>query len=219
MAWIGLKLLGIGKAVIGWIVALFTWLFEDWRRIVGAVVIVLFVGLLLHVRSLNADLADQTAQTAAETKRADDAEADFAELDTQYRGLVFEVERQTEEAERRDRANAARVEREMALVRERTAHEYEDRLADTRLALGELRDRLARTSAGSEGHGATAGLPDPYAARCAAFGYASCDALLTALPDVLAAAEDNTGKLIALQEWARGVLAIDLNGIDDQPPD
>lgn len=218
LAGIGLKLLGIGKAVIGWITAAVAWLFADWRRVAVAAVVIVFLGMIWHIRALNDDLSDQVTATATERQRAEEAEADFDALKEQHFAFVADVERQTAEAERRDRANAARVDREMALVRDRTADEYEARLADTRVALGELRDRLAGTSAGSEGNGATAGLSDPYAARCAAFGYADCHALLAALPDVLAAAEDNTGKLIALQQWARGVLAIDLNGIDD-PPD
>ncbi|NJM51596.1 MAG: hypothetical protein HC843_12610 [Sphingomonadales bacterium] len=216
---LGLKLLGIGKKIGGWIVGGIAWLFDDWRRLAGLAVILAFAFFVLQNRSLRSDLVDQVAATAKEAKRADAAEIDFDQLKQQHYSFVADVQAKTAEAERLDRENAARVDREMITIRERTAHEYEVRLSDTRNALDQLRQRIADASAGSEGHGDGTDMSDAYAARCKAFGFADCDTLLAALPELLAAAEENTATLIELQNWVRSTLAIDLDGNVDPPPD
>lgn len=210
---IGSRLLGIGKRIVGWITDFIEWLFEDWRRVAAAIAIAVFLFMAWEIRSLNGDLKDQVALTTKEKTRADNAEHDFGLLKDQHYNFVADVQAKQQEAERLDQANVARVARRMEQIKERTAHEYEARLVDTLGALDRLRKRIAAgTTAESGSHSKAADMPDDYAARCKAFGYANCDALLTALPDLLAAAEDNTAKLIALQQWARGVLAVDLTG-------
>lgn len=215
---LGLKLLGIGKKIVGWIVGAVAWLFDDWRRLAGLAVILAFVFMILQNRSLRSDLEDQIAETVLQTQRADVAELEFDQLKERHYSFVADVQAKTAEAERLDRINAARVDREMIAIRERTANDYEVRLSDTRNALDQLRDRIADASAGSEGHGDGTGMSDAYAARCKAFGYADCDALFAALPELLAAAEENTATLIELQNWVRATLSIDLDGTGDPPP-
>ena len=212
---LGLKLLGIGKKIVGGI----AWLFDDWRRLAGLAVILAFAFVILQNRSLRSDLEDQIAATTKETKRADGAELEFDQLKEQHYSFVADVQAKTAEAERLDRVNAARVDREMKAIRERTVHDYEVRLSDTRNALDQLRQRVATASAGSEGHGDGTDMSDAYAARCKAFGFADCDTFFAALPELLAAAEDNTATLIELQNWVRDTLSIDLDGNDDPPPD
>ncbi|MFZ5749079.1 MAG: hypothetical protein ACOY45_15650 [Pseudomonadota bacterium] len=109
-------------------------------------------------------------------------------------------------------ANVARVRREFAAINERTEDAYQARLDDTAGALERVRRDLADIAARDTSDTGGARVPAALTARCRALGAADCDALLAALPDLLAAAEDNTGKLIALQDWVRAALAVDFAG-------
>lgn len=117
-----------------------------------------------------------------------------------------------------DRQNARRVEQEQAIIIEETTDAFEARLADRDAALGRLQHqlRIVGPAAGGSG-GSAAAVPGDYTARCQAFGAADCDALLATLPGQLSAAEENTAKLISLQDWASGLLGIDFNGEGEQP--
>ncbi len=130
--------------------------------------------------------------------------------------VIANVRRQRARAAEMDRQNAARVEREQARVIEETKRAYQVDLADSRAAAEQLRQRLAHAAAAGGSDSGAAPVPGDFTARCRAFGAADCDALLAALPGQLTEAEENTNKLIRLQDWARGLLSIDMNGPGEQ---
>ena len=181
------------------------WLFADLRNLLVVALAVLAFVVWQQRDAARHDATDW--QAAADKWR----EATGAWQDA-HADLIARVEAERAAAAAADRANAARVERQYQLIAERTADDYETRLADTGAALERLRDDLerARTAAPGGGGGREPDLSGDLAARCRAFGAADCDALLAALPDQLAAAETNTATLIALQDWARSVLAVDI---------
>ncbi|MFZ5747165.1 MAG: hypothetical protein ACOY45_05845 [Pseudomonadota bacterium] len=195
------------KLPIAPLAALWRWLGEDARHMALAALLMAagWCGWQWHRVA-----ADRDAQAAAAVKWQANAKA----WEAAHAKLVADVQAARVAAEAADRANAARAAREFDQIRERTADAYEKQLDDTSAALDRLRRDLAKATAGNPGDGAGARVPAALAARCRAFGAADCDALLAALPDVLAAAEENTGKLIALQDWARSVLAVDVSGVD-----
>ena len=162
----------------------------------------------LSIDGLETRLAERTEERDAARARA----VEWAEA---HAALIADVAAKRRAAAEADRANAERVAREMDEIRERTADAYQDRLDDTRAALDRVRGQLAAIDAAAaegDSDGGAPAVPAGLTARCRAFGAADCDALLDALPDLLAEAETNTGKLIALQGWARSILAVDFEG-------
>lgn len=124
----------------------------------------------------------------------------------------------TAEARIADRENAARVEAEHSDISERISDDYEARLADARARAERLRDELrARGSAPADtGGGRTAPVPGLSDAAGGADG-AACDIGLSVAERLTAT--ETAIRLEALQEWARGVAAIDVNGEQDEAAD
>ena len=205
VSWASLLLWPLGK--LGALVrALFAWLGRDFRNV--AITVLALAGALLWWTLGSTRSERDTARASATTweTSAKDWQAARDELANSTRQASLA-------AAQADKANAARVAAELDKVKERTANDYQDRLADSRAALERLRRDLAAAGAQTDpGGGGAAAVPPALGARCRAFGAADCDALLAALPDLLSAAEDNTAKLIALQDWARSMLAVDFSG-------
>ncbi len=226
MTWL-LAILGFGKRLWGGFLDLLGcflgWLGKDFRHIVITALAVLVLVFWWRMDSLAAD-RDEIATDRDKWKVAAldwrDATHAWQRAHAQLRGDVAQARIDAAEA---DRANAARVAAEIEQIRERTADDYENRLADSAAALERLRGQLSgqprdtATTAASGSGGRTEVLPAGYTARCQAFGAASCDALLAALPGQLAAAEDNTSKLISLQDYVRGLIAVDFSGAEIAP--
>lgn len=207
-----LKLLGwplkaLWIVVSGW----WHWASEDLRHVA---ISILAVALLWNGMGWRTAAHQRDAEAAA----AASWKAKAGEWQAAHGRLVKNIAAKRAAAEAADRANAARVDKEFEAIRQRTADDYEDRLDDTRAALERVRGQLAQIAAGDPGERGAAAVPAPLTARCRALGAADCDALLAALPDQLAAAEDNTAKLIALQAYVRSMLAIDYLGDDTIAP-
>lgn len=199
-----LKLLGFPFRVIA---AVIHWAGEDLRQLA---IVMLTLALIIAGWSWHGAASDRDSwkDKSEEWERA--AYSWKAAHDT----LARDVDAAQREAAEADRAHIADVQQQFQTIIERTADDYQARLADTRAALERVRGDLARVADAetdrSDGGGAA--VPAPYTARCRALGAADCDALLTALPDRLAAAEDNTAKLIGLQDYTRSMLGIDWDG-------
>jgi hypothetical protein len=135
------------------------------------------------------------------------------EWEAEFNAFVIDVAAKQRAAAEADRANIARVKAEFAALNERTVDDYEARLAGSAAAAERLRNRLARAEAEPAPQGGSlgsaAGVPGTYTARCQAFGAADCDGLLRGLPVVLAEAQANTDKLVALQRYVAGSTLID----------
>jgi hypothetical protein len=203
MIGIGLRLLGVfGKIKRG-----IAWIFGSPKRIAVAAAILLALFGAWQVRKLHNDRNDWRVA-------AKNYESAYRSWQAAFHKLVVDVELGRIEAARLDKENADRVANELAAIKERTANDYEVALTDTRRAANSLRDKLTKVAARSEGGSGEETVPGAYTARCQTFGYPDCDALLTALPGLLEAAEENTDKLIALQAWVNSVLAVDMNGAD-----
>ena len=216
-----LALLGFGKsalgAVAGWLGALLGWAGKDLRN---AIILGLAVALALSTWHLGdaRDERDQARASSATFEHAARTAIDAAwAWKHDYDRYDAKVRKAALDAAAADRAHAAAVARQIATIRERTAHDYQARLDDTRSALERVRQQYAAavaagTAAGRLGDGRAEAVPAALTARCQALGAADCDALLAALPGTLGAAEDNTSQLIALQAYVRAVLAIDFTG-------
>ena len=212
MSWLPVvaRVLGAPLRWLGSLAAsLARWLVEEPVR---AAILALMLNALAHWLIIDPGLrAERDAQQA----RAVAGEALAGEWKAAHDRLATGMARARLLAGEADRRNAARVAAEMDAIRERTAHDYQDRLGDSRAALDRLQRELAAAgaagAAADPGGGAAAAVPAALAARCRAFGAADCDALLAALPGLLSAAEDNTAKLIGLQDWARAIVAVDFS--------
>ncbi|MEL7754023.1 hypothetical protein VO57_008780 [Citromicrobium bathyomarinum] len=219
-------LLGVGKWLLSglWklLGKLFDWLLADFRHVVIAVFGALWLwGLLITVPGLRTDVATQTARADREAMLAETWRVSAEDWERGYTEFVQLVMAAQIDAAEADRANIARVEAEFAAINERTADDYEARLAGSAAAAERLRDRLARAEADSAlaggSLGGDAGEPVDLTARCQAFGAADCDGLLQQLPWVLAEAQANTDKLVPLQQWVASSALIDFSGNAEEP--
>jgi hypothetical protein len=206
MAAIGLRLLLAGKGLVHLAAAGLQWLFENPLRLV----VVLLAAWMVWLQALTIPHleANRDKWHAVAGQWEDNAHA----WQAAHARLLANVRAAQLAAAAADRANVARVKREYQAINERTTDAYEARLSDTRAALERVRQQYAAAAAGDPRDGGRADVSGALTARCQALGAADCDALLAALPDRLAAAEDNTGKLIALQDWVRSTLLIDFSG-------
>lgn len=195
---IGWPFRAIGAVLAAW----WRWASEDARHIVISGLLILLGGACIVGLSARADVATQT-------RRAEAAENNARAWRAAHAKLVADVSAAQKKAAAADRANVARVAAEFARINERTADDYQDRLADSATAVQRVRDRLAAIAARNPGDGNGPAVPEAVTARCRAFGAADCDALLAALPGQLHAAEANTAQLIALQDYVRSALAVD----------
>ena len=193
------------------------WLFSDFRHLVIAALAIGAGWLWLQLGMARQTVADWQALAGKRAERVVELEDIARSWQATFTALTIDIARQRAAAKASDEANARRVEREFAAITERTEDDFEARLADSAAALERVRGELARAGAARPG-GSGGGEPDlsgNLSARCRALGAADCDALLAALPDQLAAAEANTAKLIALQDWARQISLVDLTGEQD----
>ncbi len=205
MAAIGLRLLLAGKGLVHLAAAGLQWLFENPLRLV----VVLLAAWMMWLQALTIPHleANRDKWHAVAGQWEDNAHA----WQAAHARLLANVRAAQLAAAAADRANVARVKREYQAINERTTDAYEARLSDTRAALERVRQHYA-AAAGGPRDGGRADVSGALTPRCKALGPADCDALLAALPDRLAPAEDNTGKLIALQDWVRSTLLIDFGG-------
>lgn len=207
MSWLIVKAIGIGSWLRAAAGALLRWLFTDIRHL-----------LLVGLAALALVFLYQREAARGETEDWKVAATKWESATGRWRAAHIKLWTDMMDARAAaadaDRRHVARIEAQQTAIIERTKHDYESKLADTRAALRELHRRIDRAAAAadSDGGGAATPVPGRLDARCRAFGAADCDALLAALPHLLAAAEDNTAKLIALQDWAKGLLAIDWTG-------
>ncbi|MEL7706572.1 hypothetical protein AAG593_09360 [Citromicrobium bathyomarinum] len=215
-------LLGVGKWLRKAASRLLNWIFSDWRN--GPLLVLVLWGaahIFLIDPSMRADLASETSRADREAKNADDWMASAENWEKEFNAFVADVSAAQIAAAEADRANIARVEAEFAAINERTADDYEARLAGSAAAAERLRDRLARAEAESPAEGGSlggyAGEPVDLTARCQAFGAADCDGLLRQLPWVLAEAQANTDKLVPLQQWVASSALIDFSGNAEEP--
>ena len=219
-------LLGVGKWLFSglWklLGKLLDWLLADFRHVAIFVLGIAAVWpQLVTIPGLKADARIETARADREAENADAWMAWGEEWKQGYSDFVQLVMAAQIAAAEADRANIARVEAEFAAINERTADDYEARLAGSAAAAERLRDRLARAEAdaalaGGSG-GGDAGEPVDLTARCQAFGAADCDGLLRQLPWVLAEAQANTDKLVPLQQWVASSALIDFSGNAEEP--
>lgn len=214
MSWIAGKLLSgfsiFTELARGWL----RWLLSDFRHIVITALAILAVWLVWQWNGAK-DQRDRWQESSAKWQKASTA------WQAAHATLLADVQRERELALADDIANAARVQREQTEIIERTADEYEARLADSRAAAARVQRQLETATLADSDHsdGGGTDLPDPHAARCRAFGASDCDAFFTALPAKLTAAEENTAKLISLQDYVRSTLLIDWGSIDPRSAD
>lgn len=112
-----------------------------------------------------------------------------------------------EAARELDRQNAERVKAEAAAINERITDELEATVSTYVARNDRLRGRLAALEA-TAGGGGGADMPGHPGATCRAFGAADCADLAARMTD----AQGSIDRLIALQDWARGVAGIEVNG-------
>lgn len=163
-------------------------------------VIVLVGALLWTFRSWGIDHRDLTDKLA-------DANGTIAEERAAHDQTKRNVAQGRKAAAELDRKNAARVAAEAAAINERTINELEARTRTYAARADRLRARLAALGAG-QGGGGTAPVPGDPDATCRAFGAADCADLVARMTD----AQASIDRLVALQAWARGVSAIEVNG-------
>lgn len=169
-------------------------------------VIVLAGALLWTFRSWGIDHRDLTDQLA-------EANGLIAEERAAHDQTIRNVEMGRKAAAELDRKNAARVAAEAAAINERLTHELETRTRTYAARADRLRAQLAALEAGDGGGGA-APVPGDPDATCRALGAADCADLVARMTD----AQASIDRLVALQDWARGVSAIEVNAAANQPP-
>lgn len=210
----GAKLLLGGKWLLQLGAAGLQWLFENPMRLVVAVLaIVLAWQLVIADPHLRAEAAASEKTAAKWQGVADQWKTNAGLWQAAHDKLLANVQAAQRTAAAADQANVERVQREYQAINERTSDDYEARLADTGAALERVRSAYAAAGpAGNQGDGAAASVPQALTARCQALGATDCDTLLAALPDQLAAAEQNTSQLIELQDYVRSSLLLDFSG-------
>lgn len=134
-----LKLLGLGRAVTGWVKAGVRWLFAKWHRAVIAGLIALCLWLWL-------------VEIGRETSRADGAEIKLAAKTAEFEAFIRDAANAAQEAERRAIRNVERVRMEYAAKAEEASHENERLAADYR-GRAAMFVRLQRTPANPGGTG------------------------------------------------------------------
>jgi hypothetical protein len=207
---------GLARKAAGLLMAavtgFFKWLFADFGRVVIFGLIIIIAYGFLALSSL------QKARDA-QAARASNAEAKYDDMVQIYDTFVADIVARQSAAAARDAANAARKFAAQKIQNERITNDYQSRLADGRNAAVQLRQRIEQAAAARHnGNSGGAPMPSDFAAECRAFGAADCAAFFAALPDQLAAAEDNSAKLIGLQDWAVGAIHI-INGPENNGPE
>lgn len=163
-------------------------------------VIALAIALLLMFRAWGVDHAELTEKVA-------EANGLIVEERAAHDQTIRNVEQGRKAAAELDRKNAERVASEAAAINERITDELETRTRTYAARADRLRARLATLEAG-DGGGGTTPVPSDPGATCRALGAADCDDLAARMTD----AQGSIDRLIALQDWARGVAGIEVNG-------
>jgi len=164
-------------------------------KLILGIVCALALALLIHDRNRwKAVATDRQQRLVAEQ--------------TAHAGTIANYRAAAEEARRADRANAQRVQARQAAINERTADDYEKRLADARAAAGRLRSQ-AEPARGDSGRGGAAPMPGLPAAAQGADQAAGQDRL--PLADRLIATEQAI-QLDELIKWVERQHAVDPNG-------
>lgn len=206
---IGFPFKALGRALA----SLFAWVMEDSRHVAIALLVLALIGTgwLGYRAGADRDTWQGRATTAA--RNAVGWKANAGAWKAAHGKLIADVKAARKAAAVADKANIDRIARDYAAIHERTAHDYQDRLADTRTAYERVRASVAAIAARDPRERGNAPVPEPLAARCRALGAADCDALLATLPGQLAAAEYNTSRLIGLQDYVRSMLLLDFSGV------
>lgn len=154
------------------------------QKIVGVVILALFLGLILMLAITRAEVRHLTkaldAQTAAIVQ------------------TVTNVRLAAAEATRQDAANKARVEAEQRAISERTVNDYEARIAAVRERYAGLLRSTPQTHPGSA---ASAPVPGPGPATGRADGATADQGFPLAAREI---ATEQALQLEALQAWVRG---------------
>lgn len=187
---------GLGKLLRGVLCIIRNY---PWQSAVIALLIALVVVFWQWGKD-HANLTDKLAE--ANGLIADEREAHLATIENVRKGR--------EAARELDRQNAERVKAQAAAINERTIRELETRTRTYADRADRLRAQLSALGAGGGG-GGTAPVPGDPDATCRAFGAADCADLAARMTD----AQGSIDKLLALQAWAKGVLAIDVSGTDE----
>ncbi len=214
---LGLKLLSIVSSPFA---AVWKWLLQDFRHIALVLLFCLTAIMFFRANAMEQSRDDwraasgQWQQTAAKWQDA------TAAWQGAHRQLVTDVQLRTAEAEAADRARKDRIDRQQQAAIERTANDYENRIAAIRADAERLQQhtRRAAATADHQSGGAATDMPGPDQARCRAYGAADCDAFFAALPGILAEAETNTAKLTGLQSYIAELLALDWQGDNATAP-
>ena len=198
---------GIVSAALGGIGKLLRWLLKLARDYPWQTAVMVLVGTLVWTfRSWGIDHRDLTDQLA-------EANGTIAEERAAHDQTVENIMKGREAARKLDEQNAARVAAEAAAINERTVRDLETRTRTYAARADRLRAQLAALEArnGGGGNAAVSGDPD---ATCRALGAADCADFVARMTDGQASID----RLVALQAWARGVGAIEVNGAANQPP-
>lgn len=175
---IGLKLLGIGRTIIGWLRAGIKWCLSDWRHIVIAL-----VSLFAAYQYLSASKWQGRAEKAlVRLERANKTIADMTAA--------------SEAAKQAAIANAKRVEADYERIADNAEIAYKNSLTGNRAAL----DRWLR----KDGNRATSQANCPAVSEMPGEPVQDAGKALVPIRDLEIAA-DNYSQLTALIEWARGV--------------
>lgn len=163
-------------------------------------VVALIIALLLMVRAWSIDHRNLTNELA-------EANGLIADERAAHQQTIRNVAQGRKAAAELDRKNAARVAAEAAAISERTVNELESR---TRTYADRSARLLAHVRAleAAAGGGGTTPVPSDPNATCRAFGATDCKDLAARMTD----AQASIDRLIALQAWATGVTAINING-------
>lgn len=164
-------------------------------------VIALLLALLVMFWQWGKDHADLTEKLA-------EANGLIVEERAAHLATIENVRIGREAAAELDRQNAARVAAQAAAINERITDELEATVSSYAARNDRLLGRIRSLEAASGGGGAT-DMPGDPKATCRAFGAADCDDLAARMTD----AQASIDRLIALQDWVRGVTGIEVNGV------
>lgn len=174
----------------------------SWQRIAWIAVIVALAGLFLALRI---DARHWRKQSAHFEKLYEDEQLAFAQTTASYRAAA-------DTARTEDRANAARVTAEQQSINQRTANDFEKRLAAARLAASErMRVAAAQGAADPRARGATA-VPGLSAAASGIVEAAGDHGLPASVPsDQALIATEQAIQLDELIAWVKRQAAVDPN--------
>lgn len=167
---------------------------------IAGIAVSLALGILLVI---------QKGETRHWHKQSDRYELLYTQEQAALAGTIANYRAAAEAARAADQANAARVKAEQGSINERTAHDYQARIADARARAGRVRSAQGSTNSGGA---ATTPMPGVSAAAGGAAQGAGQDGLSQS--DALTATEQAI-QLDELIKWVRKQAAVDVNGGND----